>query len=140
MISRYIRFDNRSNRDISIKDAPNRYLWELFVQNCMSRYIPFAFMTVDEQLCNFRGCVPFKCYIPTKPGKYGIKIWCLCEATTAHFIYSQIYTGKSGSRPERNQGERIVRELSANFLDHGRNTGFFNLLRRCCNLLRHCCI
>ena len=97
MISRYIRFDNRANRDRSIKDAPIHYLWELFVQNCMPSYIPSAFMTVDEQLCNYGGRVLFKCYIPTKPGKYGIKIWCLCEDTTAYFINGQIYTVKSGS-------------------------------------------
>ena len=96
-------------------------MWNLFVENCMKSYIPSEFMTVDKQLVNFRGRVPFKCYIPTKPGKYSIKIWCLCDARNAYFINGQIYTGKDGTSPERNQGERIVRDLSNKFLDKGRN-------------------
>ena len=96
----------------------------------MANYIPSEFLTIDEQLCNFRGRVPFKCYIPTKPGKYGIKIWCLCDATNAYFINGQIYTGKQGDAPERNQGERIVRELSEKFLDRGRNITTDNFLKQ----------
>lgn len=39
----------------------------------------FEHMTINEQLVVFRGCCPFQVYIPSKPGKYGIKIeiWCI---------------------------------------------------------------
>ena len=78
-------------------------------------------MTVDEQLCNTRGRCSFKSYIPSKPGKYGIKIWCICDAENAYFLNGQIYTGKSGNSTEVNQGERVVRDLSKNYLHSGRN-------------------
>jgi len=35
---------------------------------------------VDKQLALFRGRCPFKVYIPSKPGKYEIKIW-VCTIT-----------------------------------------------------------
>lgn len=78
-------------------------------------------MTVDEQLCNTKGRCSFKSYIPTKPGKYGIKIWCLCDATNAYFLNGQIYTGKIGEKTETNQGERVVRELTEKYTGAGRN-------------------
>ena len=75
---------------------------------------------VDEQLCNTKGRLSFKTYIPTKPGKYGVKIWCLADSNTSYLCNAQIYTGKVGNKTEENQGERIVRELSDPFLDKGR--------------------
>ena len=52
-------------------------------------------MTVDEQLVCFRGRCPFRQYIPSKPGKYGIKIWAICEANTSYAWKMQVYTGKN---------------------------------------------
>ena len=121
LICRYIRFDVRENRNRLQKDAPISLIWDIFTRNTKRSYVPSAFLTVDEQLCNTRGRVPFKSYIPTKPGKYGIKIWCLCDSTNAYFITGQIYTGKSGSSVEKNQGERVVKELTYGLLDSGRN-------------------
>ena len=40
-------------------------------------------MTVDKQLVCFRGRCPFRQHIPSKPGKYGIKVWAICEANTS---------------------------------------------------------
>ena len=46
-------------------------------------YTPGPHMTVDEQLVCFRGRCPFRQYIPSKPGKYGIKVGAICEANTS---------------------------------------------------------
>lgn len=70
-------------------------------------------VTVDEQLVAFRGRCPFKQYIPSKPAKYGIKIWTLCDSKTSYVWKLQIYTGKDpGLKAEKNQGMRVVCDLS----------------------------
>ena len=69
-------------------------------------------ITVDEQLVCFRGRCPFKQYIPSKPGKYGIKIWTICDSTCSYTLKMQVYTGKdAGLSLETNQGTRVVLDL-----------------------------
>lgn len=58
---------------------------------------------VDEYLVGFRGRCPFKQYIPSKPAKYGIKIWAACDAKTSYCFNMQVYTGKpAGAQHEKN--------------------------------------
>lgn len=53
--------------------------------------------------------------MPSKPGKYGIKIWVLCDAKTSYVMNMQVYTGKSvGEAHEKGQGERVVLHLIKN--------------------------
>lgn len=65
-------------------------------------YYPAKNVTVDEQLVAFRGRCPFKQYIPSKPAKYGIKIWTLCDSKTSYVWKLQIYIGKDpGQKAEK---------------------------------------
>ena len=50
--------------------------------------------------------------IPTKPGRYGIKIWVLADLTNHYCINAEIYTGKKGIEREIKQGSRVVLELT----------------------------
>ncbi|XP_029900730.1 piggyBac transposable element-derived protein 4-like [Myripristis murdjan] len=70
-------------------------------------------VTVDERLLHFRGKCPFRQYMPSKPGKYGIKIWAACDARTSYAWNLQIYTGKDASGiPEKKQGKRVVLDMA----------------------------
>lgn len=70
-------------------------------------------MTVDECLVPFRGRCSFKQYIPSKPGKYGLKIWAACDAKTSYCWNMQVHTGKpAGAQPERNLGKRVVIKMT----------------------------
>ena len=72
-----LRFDDKSDRRARRADdrlAPIRDFWEHWEEILSKFYNPGTNVTVDEQLVGFRGC-PFKQYIPSKPAKYGIKIW-----------------------------------------------------------------
>lgn len=40
-------------------------------------YNPSPKVIVDERLVALRGRCPFKQYMPSKPSKYGIKIWAM---------------------------------------------------------------
>ena len=70
---------------------------------------------MDEQLVNYRGRCPFKVYIPSKPGKYGVKVWAACDAKNGYVCNAQIYSGKSGPTPEVNQGQRVVLDMCGPF-------------------------
>ncbi|XP_061880293.1 piggyBac transposable element-derived protein 4-like [Entelurus aequoreus] len=70
-------------------------------------------VTVDERLVPFPGKCPFRQYIPSKPGKYGLKIWAACDAKTSYAWNLQIYTGKATSGiPEKNQGKCVVLDIT----------------------------
>src|SRR4029434_2367522 len=53
-------------------------------------------------LMPFRGLCPFGQYIPSKPAKYGVKIWAASDATSSYAWNLQVYKGKpDGGRPEK---------------------------------------
>jgi hypothetical protein len=49
-------------------------IWDVFVRNLRLYYIPKDILTVDEQLLGYRGLIPGRTYLPSKPRKYGLKI------------------------------------------------------------------
>ena len=120
-ISSNLRFDIKNKRDKNDKLAPIRLIWDKFISNCKLNYVPSDQMTIDEQLVTFRGRCGFKMFIPSKPGKYGIKIWALCDAKNAYLFNAKIYTGKENGVKEVNQGENIVKLLTIPLYKSGRN-------------------
>ena len=110
-ISANLRFDIRNSRLRNDKLAPIRTIWDMFITNCQKHYVPSSQITIDEQLVTFRGRCGFKMYIPNKPGRYGLKIWALCDAKNAYLYNAKVYLGKENGRTEVNQGENVVKNL-----------------------------
>ncbi|XP_039537932.1 piggyBac transposable element-derived protein 4-like [Pimephales promelas] len=80
---------------------------------------PGSEVTVDECLVPFRGRCSFKQYMPNKPAKYGLKIWAACDARKSYAWNMQVYTGKPrDGQPERNQGMRVVLDLTTGLQGH----------------------
>ena len=85
-------------------------------------YIPGTDLCVDEQLVPFRGRVGFRQYIPSKPAKYGMKIWWCCDADTSYPLKGDVYLGRQpGEERDIGQGARVVKELVAPWRRSGRN-------------------
>ncbi|XP_063743292.1 piggyBac transposable element-derived protein 4-like [Eleginops maclovinus] len=122
MISRVIRFDNhdtRAGRRERDKLAAIRDVWDKWVEILPLLYNPGPHVTVDERLVQFRGRCPFRQYMPNKPAKYGIKIWAACDAKSSYAWNMQVYTGKlPGGTSEKNQGMRVVLEMSEGLQGH----------------------
>ena len=97
-----LRFDSREDRNTDDKFAPFRRMWEQFVENCRKCYVVSAFVTVDKQLIPFRGCCSFKQYMPSKPDKYGMKLFLLCDCLTGNTFNRKPYFGRQGN--QRNVG------------------------------------
>ena len=49
---------------------------------------------MDEQLVGYRCKIPGRTYMPSKPRKYSVKFFWLCEATTGFALRDMIYSGK----------------------------------------------
>ncbi|XP_014775604.1 uncharacterized protein LOC106872938 [Octopus bimaculoides] len=100
--------------DVSVrrKKRNDKLVFEMSNHNLQDGYVPSSCMTVDEQSVSFGGRCPFQIFIPSKPWKYGIKIWAMCESETSHAWKMQIYTGKDPVKVrETSQGSGVVEDL-----------------------------
>ncbi|RZC42715.1 DDE Tnp 1 7 domain containing protein, partial [Asbolus verrucosus] len=80
---RCIRIDDKTTRAECAKLeklALIRDFFSKFVENCKTGYSLSEYVTVDEKLEAFKGRCSFRQYIPSKPNKYGIKIFVLVDA------------------------------------------------------------
>lgn len=61
-------------------------------------YLPSRYIVFDEAMVAFKGRSPIKQYIPMKPHKWGIKIWCV--ASDNYLLRFEVYLGKSHDASE----------------------------------------
>lgn len=145
-ISKYIRFDNPIQREQLLakgeKDAAIQGIWCMLNERLRNSYNAGDNITIDEQLYPYRGRTRFTQYIPSKPARYGLKvfqfyiyhlyiysnifvsfqIWWVCDATSSYPLQGKLYTGmRPDGQREKNQGERVVIELCGIFKGSGRN-------------------
>ena len=126
-----LRTDDTKRRDPSDKLAPVRHVWELFLKNIQKWYNVGPLLTIDEQLLEYHGRVAFRQYIGSKPGKFGMKIFWICDAETAYAVYGVVYLGeKTLSTEEKclysSVTEAITMKCILPFLDCGRNVTLDN--------------
>ena len=126
----HIKFDDKRARVARLKQdklVAFSFVWELFIENCKTQYNLRTNTTVNKQLVPFRGRCPFTEYMPSKPGKYGIKIFCLCNACVPFAFNGKIYVGKQpGAATEKNVGQNLVLYLTAPIQSTGRNVTMDN--------------
>ena len=89
-----------------------REVWDTFNNRCRELYGLGPHTAIDEMLQKFRGRCRFRQYMPSKPGRYGIKIWILADAEN-HYCYNAIpHIGKEGDAPASvNLGGQVVKSL-----------------------------
>ncbi|XP_030582068.1 piggyBac transposable element-derived protein 4-like [Archocentrus centrarchus] len=132
-----LRFDDRDTREARRLAAghdtlaPIREVWDAWCERLPLLYEPGPEVTVDERLVPFKvACLcrcPFRQYMPSKPARYGIKLWVACDAKSSYAWKMLAYTGKRNKRgpPEKNLASRVVLELTEG-LGPGRNVTFDN--------------
>lgn len=123
---RHLRFDDtdsREERKKTDKMAPIRDLFVLFVANCKNAYTISEYGTIDEKLEAFRGRCGFKQYIPSKPNKYGLKVFALVDAKTRYTLNLELYLGQQPEGPYRvsNAPSSVVTRLIGPISGTGRN-------------------
>ncbi|XP_045481006.1 piggyBac transposable element-derived protein 4-like [Harmonia axyridis] len=126
ILIRCLRFDDRSTRNqrkTLDRLAPIREVFDKFIINCQNSYYPAENVTIDEMLPGFRGRCSFRQYIPSKPNKYGIKIFALVDAKMFYTFNMEIYAGTQPEGPFRvsNKPVDVVKRLAAPLFGSGRN-------------------
>ena len=76
-------------------------------------HVPKAYLTVDEELLGYRDQIPGLTYIPSKPQKYGLKIFGLAEAASGFALNAKLHIGRENNSVHRNLGCDVVMELRA---------------------------
>ena len=96
----------------------------MFLVQLKSCYTADESLTVDEQLIPTCGRCCFRQYIPSKPGKYGLKIFWCCDSMTAYPLNGEVYLGRqSETATTGNSMSRItnlVRCLIESWINSGR--------------------
>lgn len=121
---KYVTFDNkaiRRERQCIDSMAAIREVWEIFQGNLKKWYTPSPWLTVDEQLYGFRGYSPGRAYMKSKPARYGIKFFWLCDARNGFALAGEIYSGRGQEGRNVGLAEKIVLSLTAFYADSGRN-------------------
>ncbi|KAJ4440609.1 hypothetical protein ANN_08755 [Periplaneta americana] len=96
LLLKCLRFDisvTREDWKKRDKFAPLRDIWNMVMRKFPMFYNPNESATVDEELKTFHGRCPFRLYIPTKPGKYGIEVNLLCDSNTNYCLAADPYAG-----------------------------------------------
>ena len=139
-----LRFDNHRTRRQRIPQnrlAAISEVWNMFLDSLRRVYVPGPVLTVDEQLLGYRGKVPGRTYMPSKPRKYGLKFFWLCEAGTGFALNGIVYTGRRENEPvHHNLGEDVVIELVHPYFGSHRQIvtdNFFTSHRLAVALLQH---
>ncbi|CAJ0940183.1 unnamed protein product, partial [Ranitomeya imitator] len=131
-----LRFDDRTTRTerrTHDRLAPIRDIFQRFVVNCKQSYYPGENLTIDEMLPGFRGRCAFRQYIPSKPNKYGIKIYALVDASKTYTYNLEVYAGKQPEGPYcvSNKPIDVVKRLAEPLFGSGRNITADNWFTSC---------
>lgn len=73
-------------------------------------YIPAREVSIDETMLKFKGRKFFHQFLPSKPIRFGFKLFILAESCTGYIWDFQVYTGKKGEA-ELNQTRNVVLRL-----------------------------
>lgn len=121
---RVVRFDNYRTRPMRLNEgdrlAAISEIWNQFNHQLRQFYRPKEILTVDEQLLGYRGKIPGRTYIPSKPRKYGLKIFWICEADSGYALKASIYTGRINNEIHRDLAKHVVLDLCEPFYGSGR--------------------
>ena len=80
---------------------------------------PSQNLSVDEAMIQFDGRLSWKQFMPKKPVKWGLKLWCLCDSDTGYCVAFNVYIGSNRDNQQANLdlGYRVVMGLIPNYLN-----------------------
>ena len=55
-------------------------------------FVPHKCLAIDEAMIKFNGRLKFKQYMPSKPTKFGIKVWEICDSSNGYCLDFDVYT------------------------------------------------
>ena len=130
-LSRYLHFAD--NTTLTDRGSPNhdrlgkvRPVVTHLARTFKEVYDPHKEVAVDEAMIKFQGRSSLKQYMPMKPVKRGIKVWCLADSQNGFFSSFQVYTGKQNNSIEKGLGKRVVKDLTSDLKGKNHHVYFDN--------------
>ena len=117
-LTRYLHFADNTTLPLRGEQGHDRLgkvqpIMDALLGRILANYSPNRDQAVDEAMIPFQGRSSLKQYLPAKPVKRGIKVWCRADSHNGYMCEFQVYTGRqqSGGR-EVNIGGRVVLDLA----------------------------
>ena len=108
------------------RDSPNydpgykiKHISTTLVQKWQELYKPKREVSIDETLVPFKGRTKLLQYIPSKPHKWGLKVWTLADSKSGYVWNWQLYTGKQATNNGRGAAHQVVMSLMDPLLNLG---------------------
>ena len=122
-LCQFVHCSFAAQEDRADKLSKVRPLITLCQENFRRCYAPGRDLAVDEAMIAFDGRLAWKQYMPKKPVKWGMKLWCLCEATSGYCLAFTVYTGAETGvdAVTHDLGYRVVMKLMENCLNENRH-------------------
>ena len=76
-------------------------------------YTPHKGSSIDKAMIAFHGTLAFCQYMPTKPTKYGIKVWMREDSHNGYVNEFEVYVGRlAGQKHEVGLGKKVILKLT----------------------------
>jgi len=128
LLTSFLHFaDNQANMPAR-GDADYDELWKIrpLIDICDPTYLtvygPGSNLSIDESIIKYKGRIHFKQYLPSKPCKWGIKQYALCESKTGYALKFITYFGKNSIPLVQNF--TVTESICLSLLDGFDNFGF----------------
>ena len=89
-----------------------RPIMEQLQKKFLELYQPHCENAIDEAMIPFQGRSSLKQYMPAKPVKRGIKVWCRADSHNGYMCEMQVYTWQVRWCIEGGLGKRVILDLS----------------------------
>ena len=103
-----------------------RKLIDMANETFLAKYKPAKEISIDEAMVPFKGRSSLRQYMPIKPIKWGMKVWCAAEADTGYLLQFDVYCGKRQDGTQRGLGHDVVMKLARPFLGRYHHLYFDN--------------
>ncbi|XP_064645134.1 piggyBac transposable element-derived protein 4-like [Lineus longissimus] len=80
--------------DKTEKIYKGRPVFNYLVPRFREFFVPQCEMSLDEGMIPTKNKISFRQYIKSKPIKWGIKCFILCDSDTGYIVNAEVYTGK----------------------------------------------
>lgn len=115
-INRYLHLNDNSK--MPARESPDvdklfklRPFLESLQANFTRCYNPHKEQAIDEAMIKYKGRTSLKQYMPMKPIKRGIKVWCRADSHSGYLCDFDIYTGRHRDGIQRGLGYSVVTRL-----------------------------
>ena len=129
-LEQYLHVVDNNTADGNDRLHKIRPLIDMANRTFLQSYKPEKEIAIDEAMVPFKGRSTLRQYLPAKPTKWGMKVWCACESATSYLLQFSVYCGKKDGGTQHGLGHDVVMQLAAPFLGKYHHLYFDNFFRQ----------